>query len=134
MKNNKVVLAFSGGLDTSFCAKYLSIEKGMEVHALTVNTGGFSAEEAEGLRQKALELGAKSFHIAQIEKDYYQHCVRYLIYGNVLRNNTYPLSVSAERMFQALETAKYARQIGASAVAQSRPLAPSIADKQDIST
>ncbi|MEY4106992.1 MAG: hypothetical protein RL181_1334 [Bacteroidota bacterium] len=117
MKNNKVVLAFSGGLDTSFCAKYLSIEKGMEVHALTVNTGGFSAEEAEGLRQKALELGAKSFHIAQIEKDYYQHCVRYLIYGNVLRNNTYPLSVSAERMFQALETAKYARQIGASAVA-----------------
>jgi len=117
MKNNKVVLAFSGGLDTSFCAKYLSIEKGMEVHALTVNTGGFSAEEAEGLRQKALELGAKSFHIAQIEQDYYQHCVRYLIYGNVLRNNTYPLSVSAERMFQALETAKYARQIGASAVA-----------------
>ena len=117
MKNNKVVLAFSGGLDTSFCVKYLSIEKGMEVHALTVNTGGFSAEEAEGLQQKALELGAKSFHIAQIEQDYYQHCVRYLIYGNVLRNNTYPLSVSAERMFQALETAKYARQIGASAVA-----------------
>ena len=117
MKNNKVVLAFSGGLDTSFCAKYLSIEKGMEVHALTVNTGGFSAEEGEGLRKKALELGAKSFQIAQIEQDYYQDCVRYLIYGNVLRNNTYPLSVSAERMFQALETAKYARQIGASAVA-----------------
>ncbi|MFM8362882.1 MAG: argininosuccinate synthase [Haliscomenobacter sp.] len=117
MKNNKVVLAFSGGLDTSFCVKYLSIEKGMEVHALTVNTGGFTLEEGEGLHKKALELGAQSFHIAQIEQAYYQDCVRYLIYGNVLRNNTYPLSVSAERMFQALETVKYARQIGASAVA-----------------
>lgn len=117
MKNNKVVLAFSGGLDTSFCVKYLTIEKGMEVHALTVNTGGFSAEEGEVLRQKALDLGAKSFVMAEVERGYYQDCVRYLVYGNVLRNNTYPLSVSAERMFQAIETAKYAREIGASAVA-----------------
>lgn len=117
MKNNKVVLAFSGGLDTSFCVKYLTVEKGMEVHALTVNTGGFSAAEGEVLRKKALELGASSFHIAEVERSYYAQCVRYLIYGNVLRNNTYPLSVSAERMFQALETAQYARQIGAAAVA-----------------
>ncbi len=117
MKNNQVVLAYSGGLDTSFCIKYLTKEKGLEVHALTIDTGGFTAADAVAMEQKAYELGAKSFRMVDAVKDYYHQCVKYLIYGNVLRNNTYPLSVSAERMIQALETAKYARLIGASAVA-----------------
>ena len=117
MKNNKVVLAFSGGLDTSFCIKYLTIEKGMEVHAFTVNTGGFSDAEISELENKALSLGAKSFSFAQAEKDFFDQCIRYLIYGNILKNQTYPLSVSAERMFQALEVVRYAQKIGASSVA-----------------
>lgn len=117
MKNNKVVLAFSGGLDTSFCVQYLTREKGLEVHALTVNTGGFSPEDVAHLEERALQLGAKSFQVVDAVTDFYEQCVRYLIFGNVLRNNTYPLSVSAERMFQALETARYAKHIDAAAVA-----------------
>ncbi|MCB9082134.1 MAG: argininosuccinate synthase [Lewinellaceae bacterium] len=117
MKNNKVVLAFSGGLDTSFCVQYLTREKGLEVHALTVNTGGFSPEDVAHLEARALQLGAKSFQVVDAVTDFYEQCVRYLIFGNVLRNNTYPLSVSAERMFQALETARYAKHIDAAAVA-----------------
>jgi argininosuccinate synthase len=113
----KVVLAYSGGLDTSFCVKHLTADKGMEVHALTVNTGGFSAEELKALEQKALQLGAASYKAVDALPTYYDQCLRYLIYGNVLRNNTYPLSVSAERMFQALETVKYANSLGADAVA-----------------
>lgn len=117
MSNHKVVLAFSGGLDTSFCVQYLTREKGLEVHALTVNTGGFNTEDAKKLEHRAYELGAKSFQMVDAVEQYYQDCLRFLIYGNVLRNNTYPLSVSAERMFQALETVKYARAAGANAVA-----------------
>lgn len=117
MSNHKVVLAFSGGLDTSFCVQYLTREKGLEVHALTVNTGGFNTEDAKKLEHRAYELGAKSFQMVDAVEQYYQDCLRFLIYGNVLRNNTYPLSVSAERMFQALETVKYARAVGANAVA-----------------
>ncbi len=113
----KVVLAYSGGLDTSFCVKHLTADKGMEVHALTVNTGGFSPEELEALEQKALQLGAASYKAVDALPTYYDQCLRYLIYGNVLRNNTYPLSVSAERMFQALETVKYANSLDADAVA-----------------
>ena len=116
-KNNKVVLAYSGGLDTSFCVKYLTEEQGLEVHAFLVNTGGFTTEEIQTIEEKALALGAASFQAANILEAYYEQCVRYLIYGNVLRNQTYPLSVSAERMFQALEVVKYANQIGADAVA-----------------
>ncbi|MBV6653537.1 MAG: argininosuccinate synthase [Mameliella sp.] len=113
----KVVLAFSGGLDTSFCVKYLTLDKGMEVHALTVNTGGFSEAELLELEKRALDLGAASYKAINALPTYYDQCLRYLIYGNVLRNNTYPLSVSAERMFQALETVKYANELGAEAVA-----------------
>ncbi len=113
----KVVLAYSGGLDTSFCVKHLTVDKGMEVHALTVNTGGFSDEELKALEKKALQLGAASYKAVDALPTYYDQCLRYLIYGNVLRNNTYPLSVSAERMFQALETVKYANSLGADAVA-----------------
>lgn len=117
MSNHKVVLAFSGGLDTSFCVQYLTKEKGLEVHALTINTGGFTSEDGKKLEEKAIGLGAKSFQMVDAVEQYYQDCLRFLIYGNVLRNNTYPLSVSAERMFQALETVKFARKIRANAVA-----------------
>ena len=93
----KVVLAFSGGLDTSFCAVYLQQDLGYEVHAVTVNTGGFNAEEVKKLEQKAILLGAKTFTSLDVVKEYYDSCIQYLVFGNVLKNNTYPLSVSAER-------------------------------------
>ena len=114
---NKVVLAYSGGLDTSYCVKYLSKEKGLEVHCVIVDTGGFSSQELAAVEEKAYFLGAKSFTIIRAVKDYYDKCIRYLIYGNILRNNTYPLSVSAERMFQALAVAEHAKKIGAKYVA-----------------
>lgn len=113
----KIVLAYSGGLDTSFCIKYLTKELGLEVHTIIVNTGGFNDKELKGLEKKAYSLGAKSFKAVNAVEDYYQKCIRYLIYGNVLRNNTYPLSVSAERVFQALEVVKYAQSIGAKKIA-----------------
>lgn len=112
----KLVLAFSGGLDTSFCVKYL-IEQGWEVHTALVNTGGFSAQELEETHQRAIALGSSSHKNLDITETYYQQMVKFLIFGNVLRNQTYPLSVSAERMFQAIATAEYAVEIGAQAVA-----------------
>ncbi|MEZ4931257.1 MAG: argininosuccinate synthase [Saprospiraceae bacterium] len=117
MKNKKLVLAYSGGLDTSFCIKYLTKEKKYEVHAVSVNTGGFSEKEIIELEEKALALGATSFHCIDALNDYYEQCIKFLIFGNVLRNNTYPLSVSAERMFQAISIAKYAALISADAIA-----------------
>ncbi len=117
MSKPKVVLAYSGGLDTSFCVKYLTKEKGLEVHALTVDTGGFTAAQLQAMEARAYELGATSFKAVDAVQDFYNRCIRYLVYGNVLRNNTYPLSVSAERMFQAWEVANYAKLIGANAVA-----------------
>jgi len=113
----KVVLAFSGGLDTSYCAIYLSKDLGYEVHTLTVNTGGFSAEELAQIEKRALSLGVKSHKAVEETQNYYDKVIRYLIYGNVLKNGTYPLSVSAERMSQALAAARYAKEIGATAVA-----------------
>jgi argininosuccinate synthase len=115
--NNKVVLAFSGGLDTSYCVKYLKDEKGLEVHTATVNTGGFSTTELQAIESNAMELGAASYVTLEETEAYYQQCVKYLIFGNVLRNGTYPLSVSAERVFQAIAIANYARKIGASYIA-----------------
>ncbi|MFV0604621.1 MAG: argininosuccinate synthase [Niabella sp.] len=112
----KVVLGFSGGLDTSFCVKYLTEEKGYEVHSILVNTGGFTEEELERIEQHAKKLGAKSHKNINAIKNYYNSIVRYLIYGNVLKNNTYPLSVSAERLSQALHIAEYAKSINADAV------------------
>lgn len=117
MTKKKVVLAFSGGLDTSYCVKYLSEEKGFEVHTLTVNTGGFDDAELRGIETRAKALGVASHKTAEETRNYYDTVIRYLIYGNVLKNNTYPLSVSAERMSQALATANYAREIAADAVA-----------------
>ena len=115
-QNNKLVLAYSGGLDTSYCIKYLSL-KGWEVHAVSINTGGFSEEEIVRMSGSAKKLGAASFKCIDAVKIYYQKYIRYLIFGNVLRNNTYPLSVSAERMLQAVEIAKAANTIGAKAIA-----------------
>lgn len=115
--NKKIILAFSGGLDTSYCAKYLSEILGYDVYAVTVNTGGFSKEEEKGLEKKALDLGVKEYKCIDAREDYYTSCVKYLIFGNVLKNNTYPLSVSAERTIQAQNIAKYAIEIGADAIA-----------------
>lgn len=117
MSNNKVVLAYSGGLDTSYCVKYLSTEKGLAVHACIVDTGGFTETELKEVEEKAFFLGAKTFKVINAVPDYYKKCIRYLIYGNILRNNTYPLSVSAERMFQALAVVEHARALDAKYVA-----------------
>ncbi len=111
-----VVLAYSGGLDTSYCVLYLK-EKGFNVHAVIVNTGGFTPEEIQDIKARALDMGAESFKVINNEKDYYQKCLKYLIFGNVLRNNTYPLSVSSERAFQAIAILEYAKEMGAKYVA-----------------
>ncbi|MFN8341848.1 MAG: argininosuccinate synthase [Cyclobacteriaceae bacterium] len=113
----KVILAFSGGLDTSYCAKYLSEDLGYEVHTLTINTGGFSPAELADIEKRALGLGVASHKTVEETRNYYDKVIRFLIYGNVLKNATYPLSVSAERMSQALATANYARAMKADAVA-----------------
>jgi argininosuccinate synthase len=117
MKNNKVVLAFSGGLDTSYCAKYLAEDKGLEVFAAIVNTGGFSEEDLAQIADRAKLVGLQHFTVLDETQNYYKNCLRYLIYGNVLRNGTYPLSVSSERMFQAIAIANYAQQMGAAYIA-----------------
>lgn len=113
----KVVLGFSGGLDTTYCVKYLTEEKGYEVHSIIVNTGGFSSEELQKIEAHAKSLGVSSHTTIDAVKDYYDRIIRFLIYGNVLKNNTYPLSVSAERLSQALHIAEHAQQLKADAVA-----------------
>lgn len=113
----KLVLAYSGGLDTSYCAKYLSKEKDFEVHAVSVNTGGFSKAEITSIQQKALDLGATSYTSIDAVSNFYEKVVKYLIFGNVLKNNTYPLSVSAERIVQAIEIVNHAKKIGADYIA-----------------
>jgi len=112
----KLVLAYSGGLDTSYCVKSLS-EKGYDVHAVSVNTGGFDADEVTKLESKALALGAHSYTSIEAVETFYQDIVKYLIFGNVLKNNTYPLSVSAERVIQAVAIVKHAQEIGATHIA-----------------
>ena len=113
----KVVLAFSGGLDTSFCVPYLKNEKGMEVHTIMVNTGGFSDEEVKKIEERALQLGAETHTTVDAVQSYYENGIKYLIFGNILKNNTYPLSVSSERIFQALEVLRHVKKIGAQHVA-----------------
>ena len=113
----KVVLGFSGGLDTSYCVKYLTDELGYEVHSITINTGGFSKEELKDIEQHAYKLGVKNHTSVDAIESYYESIIRYLIFGNILKNNTYPLSVSAERLSQALHIAEYAKDNNADAVA-----------------
>jgi argininosuccinate synthase len=113
----KVVIAYSGGLDTSYCAKYLSKEENFEVHAVSVNTGGFSEEEVKKIGENAQKIGAKTYKNIDAVSSFYQKVVKYLIFGNVLKNNTYPLSVSAERIVQAIEIVNYAKSIDAKYIA-----------------
>ena len=113
----KVVLAFSGGLDTSFAVKYLSEDLGYEVHTALANTGGFTGAECEKIAERAKALGAASHVTLDIEQEYYSKCIRYMVYGDILRNGTYPISVSSERTFQAIAIIEYAKKIGADAVA-----------------
>jgi argininosuccinate synthase len=117
MKKEKVVLAFSGGLDTSFCAMYLSKEKGYEVYTALANTGGFSDDDLKRIEERAYRLGVKKHVSIDITQEYYEKSIKYMIFGNVLRNGTYPISVSSERIFQALAIVNYAKEIGADYVA-----------------
>jgi len=115
--SKKVVLGFSGGLDTSFCVKYLTEDLGYEVHSIIVNTGGFTEEELKNIEAHAYKLGVKTHKAVNAVKSYYDSIIKYLIYGNVLKNNTYPLSVSAERLSQALHIADHVIELNAEAVA-----------------
>ncbi|MBU7577136.1 MAG: argininosuccinate synthase [Flavihumibacter sp.] len=117
MTSKKVVLGFSGGLDTTYCAKHLFEDLGYEVHSIIVNTGGFTEEELSKIEAHANRLGVKSHTSVNAVKNYYDRIIQYLVFGNVLKNNTYPLSVSAERLIQAIHIAEHAKKIGADAVA-----------------
>jgi argininosuccinate synthase len=117
MENKKVVLAFSGGLDTSYCVKYLSEDQKLDVYTVTVNTGGFDKKELEIIGKKALQMGAKQHFVINGIRDYYDECIKYLIFGNVLKYGTYPLSVSSERIIQAKMIARKALEIHADYVA-----------------
>lgn len=115
--SKKIVLGFSGGLDTSYCVKYLGEDKGYEVHSIIVNTGGFSEEELKQIEAHAYNLGVKTHTTVNAVQSYYDRIIKYLIYGNVLKNNTYPLSVSAERLSQAVHIAEHVQKLNADAVA-----------------
>lgn len=116
-KGSKVVLGFSGGLDTSYCAKYFTNDKGYQVHSVVVNTGGFNNEELQKIEEHAYRLGVTTHTSVDAVKSYYDSIIKYLVYGNVLKNNTYPLSVSAERLSQALHIAEHVKNLKADAVA-----------------
>ena len=116
-RKKRLVLAYSGGLDTSYCALMFSREMDVELHTVIVNTGGFSVEELGAIEERARTLGSDHHVALDAEREFYDRSIRYLIYGNVLRNHTYPLSVSAERLFQAIRIAEYARSIDADYIA-----------------
>ena len=117
MEKKRVVLAFSGGLDTSFCVKYLSEELGYEVYTAIANTGGFSEAELASIEERAYALGATKHATLDITEQYYDKSIKYMVYGNILRNGTYPISVSSERTFQAIAIIEYAKSVGAHCVA-----------------
>lgn len=113
----KVVVAYSGGLDTSYTVMFLAKEKGYDVYAACANTGGFSPEQLKANEENAYKLGAKKYVTLDVTHEYYAKSLKYMVFGNVLRNGTYPISVSSERIFQALAIAQYANEIGADAIA-----------------
>ena len=117
MSKKKVVVAFSGGLDTSYTVMYLAKEKGYEVHAACANTGGFSPEQLKTNEENAYKLGATKYVTLDVTQEYYEKSLKFMVMGNVLRNGTYPISVSSERIFQGMAIAKYAKEIGADAIA-----------------
>lgn len=117
MKKEKILLAFSGGLDTTFCAVYLAEKKNFEVHSAIVNTGGFSESDLQRIESHAGKLGVKNHMVLDVTSDYYQQCIKYMLFGNVLRNRSYPLSVSSERTFQAIALVEYARKEGFTKIA-----------------
>lgn len=117
MEKKKVVVAFSGGLDTSYTVMYLARELGYEVYAACADTGGFSPAQLAANEENALKLGAVSYVTLDVKEEYYRRSIRYMVFGNVLRGGTYPISVSSERIFQATAIARYAKQIGADAIA-----------------
>ena len=113
----KVVVAYSGGLDTSYTVMYLAHEMGYEVHAACANTGGFSPEQLKQNEENAYKLGATKYVTLDVTQEYYEKSLKFMIFGNVLRNNCYPVSVSSERIFQAIAIARYANEVGADAIA-----------------
>lgn len=113
----KVVVAYSGGLDTSYTVMYLAKELGYEVYAACADTGGFSPAQLKANEENAYKLGAKHYVTLDVTQEYYTKSLKYMIYGNVLRNGTYPISVSSERIFQAIAIARYANEVGADAIA-----------------
>jgi argininosuccinate synthase len=117
MKKQKVVLAYSGGLDTSYCVKYLSLERGLDVYTVLVDTGGFDEDELKSIGEKSLLMGAKHHEVIDATQQYYNECIKYLVFGNVLKYSTYPLSVSSERVFQAKMIAAKAKELNADYVA-----------------
>lgn len=117
MSKKKIVLAFSGGLDTSYCVPYLKEQFDAEIHTVLVDTGGFTEQQLAETKENAYKLGADSHQTLEHTEAFYEKVIRYLIFGNVLKNDTYPLSVSSERVFQAVGIAEYAQDIGADAIA-----------------
>ena len=109
MKNKTIILAYSGGLDTSFCLKRLSSD-GFNIHAILVNTGGFDKSEISNIKKQAIKLGASKFIVIDAKKKFYDNIIKFLIFGNVLKNNSYPLSVSSERIIQAIEIMNYSKK------------------------
>lgn len=113
----KILLAFSGGLDTTFCAAWLKNEQQYEVHAVTIDTGGFTGDDLHLIKQRALLAGVKSWKAIDGKADYYEKCIKHLVFGNVLKNGTYPLSVSAERVMQAILLAQTAKEMNIAVIA-----------------
>ena len=116
-KKKTVVVAFSGGLDTSYAVMHLAHEKGYSVHAVCADTGGFSPAQLKTNEENAYKLGAEKFAVMDITREYYEKSLKFMIFGNVLRNGVYPISVSSERLFQAMAVARYAKEAGAEAIA-----------------